>query len=248
MKLKAILLTAAAVLALSCEYEYVYDDDIHNSDKETDIYKIVHTDMISASFRIIELAEVFSIYQEVRSNRELALNHVEKYFGTQNSVYYEFMSIYEWGQVKLLQNGTYTAIPSNWKSYWIALNTPREVHIEIPQEHHYTVSNITNKNIWKIEASVEDSKTITISHLHAKAHSDYFGTAEVKLLEDLMMPMCKNGYRKLEPVSGKIQISYETENFSKSFQVEYHESGKTFTMENGTTIEVEPESTSRYEY
>lgn len=247
MKLKAILLAAVAVMTLSCGRHDVYIDKA-DPENEEEIYQIVHNDVISSSFRITELAEVFSIYQGVRSNRELALSHVEKYFGTTNSVYYEYMSVYEWGTINLLEDGTYTATPSNWRNYWIALKTPREVHIEMPQEHQYVAASTSEDVTWNIEAAVKDSRTITISELDFKAGTDRYGTVEAELTEPMEMPMCRNGQRKLEPTSGRVKITYQAESFTKTFEVEFHEDGKTFFLQGNKTLEVGPEPAYRNEY
>lgn len=247
MKLKAIILAVLTVTVLSCERHEVHIDKV-DPENEEGIYQIVLNDVISASFRITELAEVFSIYQGVRSDRELALSHVGKYFGTTNSVYYEYMSVYDWGTINLLDDGTYTASPSNWRSFWIAIHTPREVHIEIPQEHQYIAASISEDMTWNIEASVEDSGTTTISGLDFKARNDDYGTVEVKLKEPMQMPMCRSGHRKLEPTSGRVKITYRTTSFSKTFEVGFHQDGKTFFLQGNKTLEVGPEPTYRNEY
>lgn len=204
MKLKTILLAVVTFAVLSCNKYDIYVDKI-DTENEEEIYQIVHNDVIASSFRITELAEVFSIYQGVSSNRDVALSHVAKYLGETYSVYYEYMTNYEWGTIKLLQDGTYTATSSNWKQYWIARNTPREVHIEMPQEHQYIATSTSEDATWNIEASVEDSKTITISGLDFKASDSLYGTVEVELIEPMKMPMCRNGQRKLEPTSGRVK-------------------------------------------
>lgn len=247
MKLKAILLAAVAVMALSCRKHDVYNDKT-DPENEEEIYQIVLNDVISASFRITELAEVFSIYQGIRSDRELALSHVGKYFGTTSSVYYEYMSVYDWGTINLLDDGTYTATPSNWRNFWIARHTPREVHIEMPQEHQYIAASISEDVTWNIEAAVEDSRTITISGLDFKTRDDLYGTVEVKLTEPMEMPMCRNGQRKLEPTSGRVKITYRAKSISRTFEVGFHEEGKTFHLQGNRTLEVGPEPTYRNEY
>ena len=68
------LLTAFCLTACEPE-EYEYHDEYTSSEVE-DAYTIVQNDLISASFRVIELAEVFSGYQEIRSEREKALRYV----------------------------------------------------------------------------------------------------------------------------------------------------------------------------
>jgi hypothetical protein len=64
----------------------------------------------------------------------------------------------------------------------------------------------------------------------------------------MKMPMCRNGQRKLEPTSGRVKISYWAKSISKTFEVEFHEEGKTFFQEGNKTLEVGPEPTHRNEY
>ena len=59
--------------------------DITSIDTEEAVYSIVQNDLLSPSFRIIELAEVFSGYQEIRSNREQALDYVYDFLGTKRA-------------------------------------------------------------------------------------------------------------------------------------------------------------------
>ena len=73
--LMAVLLAAVCLTACEPE-EYEYHDEYTSSAVE-DAYAIVQNDLISASFRVIELAEVFSGYQEIRSEREKALRYVD---------------------------------------------------------------------------------------------------------------------------------------------------------------------------
>ena len=242
MKTRLTILTSvllAAFCLTACEpEEYEYHDEYTSSAVE-DAYAIVQNDLISPSFRVIELAEVFTIYQEVRSNREVALSHVERYFNTNRQVYYEFMNIDRWGKITLLDDGSFTAKPSNWKSFWIALNTPRELHIQSPEEHHYSASCTSDEGTWNIEAEVKDYY-IKISELTVDVKSDTFGSVKIETSEPLEMPMCKNGRGKLEPVSGKITIKYKSRHANHTFDVEYNESGKKFIMRDGTVMDVDP--------
>ena len=58
----------AAFCLTACEpEEYEYHDEYTSSAVE-DAYAIVQNDLISPSFRVIELAEVFTIYQEDRKS------------------------------------------------------------------------------------------------------------------------------------------------------------------------------------
>ena len=229
----------AAFCLTACEpEEYEYHDEYTSSAVE-DAYAIVQNDLISPSFRVIELAEVFTIYQEVRSNREVALSHVERYFNTNRQVYYEFMNIDRWGKITLLDDGSFTAKPSNWKSFWIALNTPRELHIQSPEEHHYSASCTSDEGTWNIEAEVKNYY-IKISELTVDVKSDTFGSVKIETSEPLEMPICKNGRGKLEPVSGKITIKYKSRHANHTFDVEYNESGKKFIMRDGTVMDVDP--------
>lgn len=230
---------------LSCqEKEYVYHD-VYDSDNEEDIYRIMLNDLITPSFRVMELAEVFSGYQEIRSDRETALRYVESHFGTRYYVYYEYMNIYDWGRIDLMDDGSFIATPANWRYYWIASNTPRELQIESPSAHCYTASCTTSTTTWDIEAEVKGERAV-ISTLTTDMNSDMYGYARMKVLEPLEMPMCSNGRRKVEPTSGKVKIWYRSPNADKIFEVEFHESGKTFTLEDGSTKEVEPEKVNSW--
>ena len=233
----SVLLTAFCLTGCNpIEYEY---HDEYTSDKVEDAYAIVQNDLISPSFRVIELAEVFSIYQEVRSNREVALSYVERYFNTNRQVYYEFMDIDRWGKITLMDDGSFTAKPSNWKYYWIAMNTPRDLHIQSPQEHFYSGSSTSDKGTWDIEAEVSNYYT-KVTDLTIDLDSDAFGTVKIELKEPLEMPMCKNGRGKLEPVSGKITIRYKSKYANHTFEVEYNKNGKKFIMPDGTVKDVDP--------
>lgn len=248
MKIKPAYILGAVMtmfMTTACpEKEYVADPDLYETDTERAVYTIVRNDLLSPSFRIIELAEVFSGYQEVRSEREKALRLVESYFNTRNEVYYEYMNIGHWGKIYLLQDGSFKATPDyGWRSWWIALNMPREVAIQSPQEHTYTTSTTSEDGTatWDMKATVEDY-TITMTKLHACYEDEVFGTyhiAEIKVLEPLTIPMCNQGQGKIEPVSGKISIRYRSPYANREFSVEFHEYGKTFILPDGTTAEVE---------
>lgn len=242
MKIRHIALVSAVLSAFcltACDPDdYEYHDEYTSSEVE-DAYTIVQTDLISASFRVIELAEVFSGYQEIRSEREKALRYVESFFNTRSRVYYEFIAIDRWGRIDLMDDGSFTAKPSNWKSYWIALNTPRELHIQMPQEHSYSASCTSEEGTWKIEAEVRDYY-IRMSELTVDLESDRLGSVAIEVTEPLVMPMCNKGKGKLEPVSGKLAVRYKSRYADHSFEVEFQEYGKTFIMKDGTVKELDP--------
>ena len=234
--LMAVLL--AAVCLTACDKEEEYHEEYSSIEGE-DAYTIVQNDLISTSFRVIELAEVFTGYQEIRSNREMALSFVESYFNTRRQIYYEFMDIDYWGKITLMDDGSFIVKPSYWKNYWIALNTPRELHIQSPQEHIYSAESTSDKGTWNIEAEVSNRYT-KIYELTVDLKSDIFGTVKIALNEPLEMPMCKNGKGKLEPVSGKITITYRSNYADHVFEVEYNKNGKKFIMPDGTVKDVDP--------
>ena len=218
--------------------------DPYETDTEEAVYSIVQNDLISPAFRLVELAEVFSGYQEIRSNRELALSYVEMYFDTKYFVYYEYMTIDRWGNITLELDGSYKAKPDGWTKYWIACNMNREVQITMPQEHSYVATGVADGSVYEFKAEVENS-TITMTELHAHYETDLFGKpahkVDIKVLEPLEMPMCKNGKGKLEPVAGKIEIDYRSRYAKRTFQVEFHPTNKTIILRDGTTRDVDPE-------
>ena len=243
-----------AFLSLGCAIFFIaschLDDPIldytdpYETDTEEAVYSIVQNDLLSPSFRLVELAEVFSGYQEIRSNRELALSFVEKYFNTKYFVYYEYMTINWWGTVSMEFDGSYKAKPDSWKKYWIACNMNREVHMTMPEEHTYVATGLADDSIYDFKAEVKNS-TITMTEFHSHYETDKFGNpthkADVKILEPLEMPMCKNGKGKLEPVAGKIEIDYRSRYAKKTFKVEFHPDNKTIILSDGTTRDAEPE-------
>ncbi len=240
-----ILLAAAMFSCQRIEYEY---HDEYTSDKEEDVYRIVQNDLLSASFRLVELTEVFSGYQEIRSDREKALKYVKGFFDTSNYVYYEYMHIHDWGKIYLVEEGIYKATPEYWRSFWIALNTPRQVRIETTAPHCYSFASTEESAVWDIKAEVQDL-TVRISELTVSIASDTFGTAAIETIEPMEMPMCSNGKGKLEPTCGRIRIRYRSSYADKVFEVEFHEDGKTFILPDGTTREVEPQKAyGRNEY
>ena len=239
-------LGCSMLLFTSCHHDDTLHEykDIYMIDTEEAVYSLVQNDLLSPSFRLVELAEVFSGYQEIRSDREAALDYVYGYFNTRNYVYYEFMSIYNWGRINLEFDGSYKAKPDYWKYYWIAGNMNREVHITMSQKHSYEAEGLADDAVYDFKASVENS-TITMTELHAHYETDYFGKprhkADIKVLEPLEMPMCQNGKGKLEPVAGKIEIDYRSRYARRNFQVEFHQSNKTIILPDGTTREADPE-------
>lgn len=246
-RLYTILSVAASVmLTMASCYgpdDYIYQDPA-SIDTEEAVYSVVQNDLLSPSFRIIELAEVFSGYQEIRSNREQALDYVYDFLGTKYRIYYEFMDIDRWGRIDLNSDGTYTVKPDYWKYYWIACNMNRTVQIEMPVDHAYNASGMAENSQYDFSADVADN-TITMSELHVSYTTDLFGKpihfVKLDILEPLQMPMCKNGKGKLEPVAGKIQIDYQSKDARRTFQVEFHETDKTIILPDGSTRVVEPE-------
>ena len=199
--------------------------DITSIDTEEAVYSIVQNDLLSPSFRIIELAEVFSGYQGIRSNREQALDYVYDFLGTRNQIYYEFMDIDRWGRIDFNIDGTYTVDPNYWKAYWIGCNMDRTVKIEMPMDHSYNASGTAENSTYEFSAEItEDTHFIKLD-----------------LLEPLQMPMCRNGKGKLEPTDGKIQIDYQSRSARRTFQVEFHETYKTIILPDGSTRDAEPE-------
>lgn len=239
--LAVILITAA----ISCQKRNeVYDPDPSMQDTEEAAYSIVLNDLLSPAFRLIELAEVYSGYQEIRSNRAQALAYVKGYLGTELWVYYEYMDIDHWGKIELNDDGSFTAKPDYWKYYWIAGNLDTSVNIQSPEAHTYVATSTGKDNTYSFTAKVEDG-TITMTDLSAYFKMEMYRLSYAKLdiLEPLEMPMCKNGKRKLEPVSGVIQIDYSSSTAKRKFKVEFQESNKTFILHNGTSRLVEPEKT-----
>lgn len=229
----------------SCKetYEDLYQDP-SEQDTEEAAYSIVLNDLLSPAFRLIELAEIYTGYQEIRSDREQALEYIKGYLGTQNWVYYEYMDIDRWGKIELNNDGSFTAKPDYWRYYWIAGNLDLSVNIQSPEVHIYIATSTGKDNTYSFTAKVEDG-TITMTDLSAYFKMEIYRTSYAKLdiLEPLEMPMCKNGKRKLEPISGKIKIDYSSSAATKKFKVEFHESNKTFILHNGTSRLVESEKT-----
>ena len=249
----AILITVISLLgtAFTCEDDHI-DMYIHDANTEESVYSIVQTDLLSPSFRMIELAEVFSGYQKIRSEREKALRYVEGFFNTRYNIFYEYMHIDYWGQINLVSEYLYTATPDNWVAHWIALNMHREVTIQSPEEHVFVASSTSEKDIWDIKAEVADY-VINMTDLHAFYETDIFGRpthmAEIEIIESLKMPMCRLGKGKLEPTAGRISISYRSDEATKAFEVEFHENSKTFYLPDGSSRTVDPEPTyHRSEY
>lgn len=243
----AVILIATAI---SCKekYEDTYQDPT-KIDSEEAVYSIVLNDLLSPAFRIIELAEVYSGYQEIRSNRTQALEYIKGYLGSQNWVYYEYMDIDRWGKIELNDDGTFTAKPDFWRSYWIASNLDLRVNIESLEAHSYIAKSISTDNTYSFTAKLKDD-TITMSNLSADFRMEAYRTSYAKLdiIEPLEMPMCKNGIRKLEPVSGIIKIDYSSSAATRVFKVEFHETNKTIILPDDTRRLAEPENTNRNEY
>lgn len=226
--------------------------EFNDPDKEEAVYSIVWGNLLSPSFRIIELAEVFSGYQEIRSEREKALRYVDSYFSTRSNIYYEFMDINFWGRIDLMPDGSFTVMPDIRRFYWIANNMPLEVVVKSPEKHTYISSSTSgNDPVWDITASVEDYM-ITMTDLDIRFKREFRlieHSVEMKVLEPLTMPICSKGVYKMEPVSGKISIRYKSSEADRTFKVEFNEEGKTFILANGKTREAGPEVSERhYEY
>lgn len=251
---KILLIACVIFINASCHRDepiFVYKD-VYEIDTEEAVYTVVRNDLLSPAFRIVELAEVFSGYQKVRSDREVALDFVHGYFDTKYYVYYEYMQIDRWGKVNLEFDGSYTVEPSYWRYYWIACNMNRRVHITMPQEHCYEAVGIADDSVYEFCADVVNS-TITMNELHACYETDLFGSpkhkAHIKILEPLEMPMCKNGKGKLEPVAGKIEIDYCSRYAKRTFQVEFNPTNKTIILPDGNTRYADPDPTpGRNEY
>ena len=249
MKRSCIVKSLVALIMLplvSCDRNYkeeIYQDS-YTIDTEEAVYSIVQNDLITPSFRLLELAEVYTGYQMIRSDREKALEYVAEYLGGQSRVYYEYMYIDRWGKISLNLDGSFTAYPNNWKSCWIACNMDRTVMIESPQEHVYSASGISEDAIYNFNGSINDD-TVRITNLHASYATDKFGnpihSVELDVIEPMTAPMCKEGMAKLEPVSGKVQIKYRSKYANRTFQVEFHETYKTIILPDGTTRNAEPE-------
>ena len=241
-----IALTSLTMSMISCDRDFENEiyQDASMIDTEEAVYTVVQNDLLSPAFRLIELAEVFTGYQEIRSDRSKALEYVKGFFGSSNWVYYEYMSFDRWGKINLNFDGSYTAYPKYWKAFWIGCNMDRTVQIVSPQDHQYDATGTAEDSIYDFNGSVLDG-TITMSALHASYSTELFGTpefrAELEIIESLEMPMCKDGKGKLEPVSGKIRIDYRTRYAKRAFEVEFHDTYKTIILADGTTRDAEPE-------
>lgn len=247
MYMKRILILASVFFFVtSCYHDEPISayKDVDEIDTEEAVYSVVRNDLLSPAFRLVELAEVFTGYQKIRSDREAALSYVYGYFNTRNYVYYEYMAIDRWGTVRMESDGSYKAEPDYWKYYWIACNMCREVHMTMPQEHSYVARGLAEDAVYEFKADIENS-TVTMTEFHAHYETDLFGKprhrADIKILEPLEMPMCNNGKGKLEPVAGKIEIDYCSRYAKRTFQVEFHPSNKTIILPDGTTRDADPE-------
>ena len=262
MKIKPVHIIGAVItmlVATACPQKedgekYVPIPDPYTIDTEEAVYKIVWNDLISPSFRTIELAEVFSGYQEIRSDREKALNYVESYFDNSNkSVYYEYMDVYHWGRIDLMSDGSFTVVPANRHRYWIHLNIGNKLAVSMPQAHTYEATSLSEKGaVWNISATIEDS-VITMTNLEVHYEDYLWGKndhlVKIEFVEPMTMPVCSDGKFKMEPVSGAVRIKYRSENAEKTFRVIYHEDGKTFRLPDSTEKDVEPETPrGGYEY
>ncbi|MDE6146862.1 MAG: hypothetical protein K2G18_02250 [Bacteroidales bacterium] len=232
-----------SVVLMSCGKVY---KDIDTIDTEEAACSIVLNDLISPSFRLIELAEVFSGYQNIRSDRERALDFVDGFFGTQYLVYYEFMDIGNWGRIELLDDGTFTAAPRYWRGHWIACSMDRTVKISVPREHCYSAAGTSGEAVYVFKAEV-DGDTITMTELNVNYETEKYGVpkcaVKLEIVDSLEIPMCKNGKCKREPISGKIKIDYQSRYIKKTFQVEFHEYNKTIILPDGSSRSAEPERT-----
>ena len=241
--IKSIISFTGSVLILcSCtEREYI---DIYDSSDEADVYTIVHNDIIAQTFKHLELAEVFSGYQDIRSDRETAKAYVEKYFYA-SRLFYEMMHVDNWGTITLEPDGSFISETWHWRRFWIMLGMEQKVHITAPEEHVYSFSSISDTGTWTCTGEIVDN-VVTISELTFAFKDKSGGYARVDLLSPVTSPMCKNRKRKNEPISGSIQIIYTSdvmgEEFTRRFTVTFHEKGKTLTLQDGVIRELGPET------
>ena len=150
-------------------------------------------------FRTAEMADFFSAYQLVRSDREASLALWEDYFGDRYVVlYYEEALPYEpWGKIAVTETEhTYLVNFGGW-------NSISEYLVSVDGETFSVAAFVGEEEQYKAEMSVTGG-VVSVNSLSVVSDDGFGTTVTMEVLEPVSVTRCSHGEYETFPSSGAI--------------------------------------------
>ncbi|MBO8447992.1 MAG: hypothetical protein IAC29_01810 [Bacteroidetes bacterium] len=144
----SVMLAFAALSVASCK---IYDDSEVLQEPAYMVVCSTYEDCISEIFKVAELADFFSLYQDIRSDREAAMELAESYFPywiNEDNLYYEEADVSGWGRIVLEEDGSFSVFTDH--GFW------GDRYLQGTGEFRYVVTE-TGERSFSVELSGTDT-------------------------------------------------------------------------------------------
>lgn len=210
--LRAVL-TAFVASLCGCT---IYSDEMYPEDPAADAFRSVYSETVDRFFRMTELCDFFSAYQEIKSDADAGLALAESYFG--DNVYYlvyDRLSVTGWGVLGLSDDGSF-----------LVGDSAVELWPVIPVGDRTYVSDIvTASGSHSFRSSVRDGKVV----LEALS-VEYVAADGVKVSLELISPvsrdMCSCGQAPLWPDAGALEVMFSGQGADDFFTVRFEDGAR----------------------
>lgn len=211
-KISVVFAALAALCALSCD-PYVYQPEDADMDPQYIVATRIYSELIGDCLYAGETADVYSRYQEIRSDREAAKSFVEGYYGYVYELFYDYMRV---GGVYAAYDelsGEYTFQLSH---YFQCLSYNPYYHAEEVSDGHFDFScdkdgsSSYNKFTKSFSTCVEGETVVVSDFKMDYTKSDEGFSVEVSMPEgtSLRSPMIKDRRHKHYPAEGVLEIKF----------------------------------------
>ena len=224
---KVFLILAAAVSVASCK---IYDDSDVLQEPAYMVVCNTYEDCISEIFKVAEISDFFSRYQEIRSDREAALELARSYFSyliTSDDLYYEEAVVSGWGRIVLNGDGSFTVYTRHF--FWSGHYGGRTFTYHVTPSGGRTYSLALEETDGDIDLHINaevscDDDWVTLENcsvLYTPGQKDGYAISSVKD-SPVRRVMVDAGQEVYQASSGSLSYSYcldgsETDDFILSF-------------------------------
>ncbi len=238
-----ILLAALGILFQSC---VTYTDKDKPENAKVESVELLHGKVLIPTFCVIELADFFDRYQEIKEDRAQTLLLGYECFGDRfgpGSLLYEEFTLHPWGKVRITDNPAIYIVEPEFSGYSYDFNKfyvedlgERKYHVfssdpETRLYHDYVEPDMKVRIDAYVDCGVED--VIVIESLvlnYEEMGRECMSTAEITTgASAVKVNTGTDNFSDMIPYEGTLNYKLEGTLFKDEFSIRYHK--ESFTLE-----------------